>query len=140
MEATGGTNHYTYSEEGIIYGPSFDTKVTFPVKAGVYHYFVKDVLRCQSDVSGDVKIEPIVPLSIELDLRNAKINSKDEFTAIIVAKATGGLGNYLYSLLDKNGALIRPDQSSEVFADLNAVSSSYSIHVKVGIARRNQLQ
>lgn len=137
LTATGGTGPYTYSEDGMAYGISFDSKVTFAVKAGAHHYFVKDAIGCVSDLSGDVKVEPVVPLSIELDLRNTKINCKDEFTAIIVAKATGGLGSYLYSLLDKNGAVIRPDQSSEVFADLNAASSPYSIHVKSGDCEEN---
>ncbi|OOG65790.1 T9SS type B sorting domain-containing protein [Flavobacterium sp. A45] len=132
LTATGGTSPYTYSENGITYGDSFDNKVTFAVKEGVHHYFVKDNLGCVSDISGDVKVEPIVPLSIELDLRNAKINCKDEFTAIIVAKANGGLGNYQYSLLNKNDVEIRPVQPNGVFMDLNAALGPYTVHVKSG--------
>lgn len=137
LTATGGTGPYTYSEDGITYGASFDPKVTFAVKEGAHHYFVKDILGCVSEVSGDVKVEPIVPLSIELDVRNATVNCKGENTAIIVAKATGGLGNYQYSLLDKNGVEIRPAQPSGIFADLNADSSPYTVHVKSGDCEQN---
>jgi len=135
--ATGGTGPYTYSEDGVTYGPSFDSKVTFAVKAGSHHYFIKDALGCVSDVSGDVKVEPIVPLSIELDLRNAKVNCTGDFNAIIVSKAIGGLGNYLYSLLDRNNLEIRPAQADGIFANLNAASGPYTVHVKSGDCEQN---
>lgn len=137
LTAIGGTSPYTYSDNGVDYGNSFDSEATFPVKEGVHHYFVKDNLGCVSDISGDVKVEPIAPLSIELDLRNAKINCKDESTAIIIATAKGGVGDYQYSLLDKNGIEIRPSQSTGVFTELNAALSPYTVHVKSGDCESN---
>lgn len=137
LTATGGTGPYTYSEDGVTYGASFDPKVTFPVTIGAHHYFVKDALGCVSDVSGDVKIEPIAPIAIELDLRNATVNCTGEFTAMIVAKATGGLGNYQYSLLNGAGVEIRPAQADGIFAALNAADGPYTVHVVSGDCTQN---
>ncbi|TDO94905.1 T9SS type B sorting domain-containing protein [Flavobacterium sp. 245] len=139
LTATGGKGPYTYSEDGITYGSSFDSKVTFTVKAGAHHYYIKDALGCVSDLSGDVKVEPIVPLSIELDLRNAKVNCTGDYNAIIFAKATGGLGNYLYSLLDKNNVEIRSAQADGIFANLNATSGPYTVHVKSRDCEENSI-
>jgi|GEM_PF-1385955 len=132
LSATGGTGPYTYSEDGNTYSAPFNNSVDFPVSVGTHRYFVKDNLGCVSVISNDVKIDPLVPLAIELDLRNATVNCKGENTAIIVAKATGGLGNYQYSLLNGAGIEIRPDQPDGIFADLNAVDGPYTVHVKSG--------
>lgn len=133
----GGTAPYTYSEDGVNYGPSFNGSVSFPVSIGLHRYFVKDNLGCVSTISNDINIEPVTPLAIELDIRNAKVNCTGEYTAVIVATATGGLGNYQYSLLNGAGTEIRPAQPDGVFDNLNAVDGPYTVHVKSGDCTKN---
>lgn len=128
LSATGGTSPYTYSEDGITYSAPFSSSVTFAVTVGAHHYFVKDNLGCVSTVSNDIKVEPIVPLAVVLDLRNSTVNCTGEATAIIAATATGGLGNYQYSLLNNLGVEIRPAQPNGIFENLAA--GTYTVHVK----------
>ncbi|UTN05268.1 T9SS type B sorting domain-containing protein [Flavobacterium bizetiae] len=137
LTATGGTGPYTYSEDGTTYSVPFNNSTTFSVAVGTHRYFVKDNLGCVSVISNDVKIEPVVPLAIELDLRNATVNCTGEFTAMIVAKATGGLGNYQYSLLNGAGVEIRPAQADGIFAALNAADGPYTVHVVSGDCTQN---
>ncbi|WP_173968964.1 T9SS type B sorting domain-containing protein [Flavobacterium bizetiae] len=137
LTATGGTGPYTYSEDGTTYSVPFNNSTTFSVAVGTHRYFVKDNLGCVSVISNDVKIEPVVPLAIELDLRNATVNCTGEFIAMIVAKATGGLGNYQYSLLNGAGVEIRPAQADGIFAALNAADGPYTVHVVSGDCTQN---
>jgi len=131
LSAQGGTAPYTYSEDGITYSStSFNSQVTFPVTTGVHSYFVKDDLGCVSYISNNVPVEPLIPLTIELDVRNASVNCKGESTAIIVAEANGGLGEYEYSLLNDLGVEVRPAQADGIFADL--LAGNYVVHVKSG--------
>ncbi|OXE96117.1 hypothetical protein B0A63_21600, partial [Flavobacterium johnsoniae UW101] len=129
LSVTGGTGPYTYSEDGTNYSvTSFNSSVTFEVTPGLHRYFVKDNVGCISYVSNDFEVIPVTPLTVELNTDNAKVNCKDESTALIVAEAVGGLGNYEYSLLDGAGTEIRPAQPDGVFADLPA--GTYTVHVK----------
>ncbi|MDA6070904.1 T9SS type B sorting domain-containing protein [Flavobacterium sp. AC] len=132
LSATGGTAPYTYSEDGINDLGSFSSSVTFSVNIGRHRYFVKDKLGCVSILSNEVPVEALEPLAIELDSTSPTVNCKGESTAIIVAKATGGLGNYQYSLLNGAGVEIRPDQNDGIFADLNVANGPYTVHVKSG--------
>ncbi|GIQ58835.1 hypothetical protein Flavo103_19710 [Flavobacterium collinsii] len=136
ISAVGGTGPYTYSEDGVTYGASFNSTTSFPVTVGTHHYFVKDNLGCVV-LSNDYTVDPVTPLAVELDLRNATVNCTGESTAIIVAKATGGLGNYQYSLLNGAGIEVRAAQADGIFADLNAASGPYTVHVKSGDCEKN---
>ncbi|WP_165688827.1 T9SS type B sorting domain-containing protein [Flavobacterium sp. A45] len=102
LSAAGGTAPYTYSTT-----PNFVSSIamvgnsaTFQVPVGTYRYYVRDVNGCTSIVSNDIKIDALVPLTINLDVTNSVINCKDDATGVIVAVANGGLGNYVYTLLD----------------------------------------
>lgn len=102
LSATGGKAPYTYSDT-----PNFISSTLmvgnfarFRVAVGTYHYYVKDSNGCTSIVSNDIKIDPLEPLAIKLDVTNAVINCRGESTGVIVATANGGLGNYVYTLLD----------------------------------------
>jgi large repetitive protein len=102
LSATGGTGLYTYSDTpnfATILG-SFVSSITFPVPVGTYRYYVKDANGCQSVVSNDITNNPLEPLSVKLDIINAVINCNGQRTGVVVATATGGLGNYAYTLLD----------------------------------------
>ena len=101
LSAAGGTAPYTYSTT-----PNFVSSIvmvgnsaTFQVPVGTYRYYVRDVNGCTSIVSNDIKIDALVPLTINLDVTNS-VNCKDDATGVIVAVANGGLGNYVYTLLD----------------------------------------
>ncbi|MHC0442836.1 T9SS type B sorting domain-containing protein [Flavobacterium sp. 3-210] len=132
LKANGGRPPYTYSEDGINYGASFASEVTFSVKPGLHQYWVKDYSGCVSELSGAVQVEALLPLSVELDSKYAKVNCRGEATAMITAQSRGGMGDYRYSLLDKNGVEIRPAQSSGIFDALAADSSPYTVQVRSG--------
>ncbi|BDU26925.1 hypothetical protein FLGSB24_36690 [Flavobacterium sp. GSB-24] len=132
LKATGGTSPYVYSEDGASYGASFDSQTIFSVKPGMHQYWVKDSKGCVSELSGTVRVEPIVPLSVELDVKNAGVNCKGDATAMIAAESKGGMGDYEYSLLDRNGVEVRPAQKAGIFDSLSADLSPYTVHVRSG--------
>ncbi len=128
LSAVGGTAPYTYSEDGITYSTaSFNSYVIFPATTGEHQYFVKDNLGCVSEISNGIGVDAVVPLDIALDLRFARVNCTGDFTAMVIANATGGLGNYQYSLLDNLGNEIRPAQTDGLFEKLSA--GTYKVHV-----------
>ena len=75
---------------------------------GTYRYYVRDANGCISVVSNDITIDPLPALRIDLDIQNAKINCNGDSNGVIVATATGGLGNYVYTLLNGSGTPIVP--------------------------------
>ena len=104
LTAIGGTPPYTYSADGVTYNATtFNPSATFSVAVGTHQYYVKDANGCVSSVSNDIKIDPLAPLVIQLDLSNALVNCAGDATGVIVAKAQGGLGNYVYTLQDASG-------------------------------------
>ncbi len=110
LSATGGTGLYTYSNDPAfsnILG-SFASSVTISVPVGNYKYYVKDANGCFANVSNSIKIDPLEPLIINLDLTNATVNCKGDSSGVILAEAQGGLGNYIYTLLDASGLPIIP--------------------------------
>ncbi|MCZ8229980.1 SprB repeat-containing protein, partial [Flavobacterium sp.] len=114
LSATGGTGTYTYSADGsfnptgslLTYGTFATTTTILNVPVGTYRYYVRDGNQCISVVSNDIKIEPLPVLKVDLDVQNAKINCKGDANGVIVATATGGLGNYVYTLLNGVGGAL----------------------------------
>ncbi|MBB1193065.1 hypothetical protein DNC80_05195, partial [Flavobacterium sp. SOK18b] len=105
LTAAGGTAPYTYSTT-----PNFATATimvgntaTFSVPVGTHSYYIRDNNGCVSFISNDVKIEEVPALTLELDIQNARINCTGDASGVIVALAQGGLGNYVYTLLDSTG-------------------------------------
>ena len=105
LTADGGTAPYTYSTTA-----NFATAITmigntatFSVPVGTYSYYIRDNNGCISFISNDVKIDEVPVLTIELDVQNAIINCRGDNSGVIVALAQGGLGNYVYTLLDGAG-------------------------------------
>ena len=135
LSATGGTPPYTYGPDGINFGSTtFNSSVSIPVGPGTYHYFVRDSNNCITTVSNDIKIDPLPPLVINLDLTNAIINCSGDATGVIVATAQGGLGSYVYTLLDAAGLPISPSPvqvSPGVFTQL--VAGVYKVKVDSGV-------
>lgn len=120
LSATGGSGPYTYSTDQTFTTTtgSFATSVTFAVPVGKYQYYVKDAKGCVAKISNEVKIDPLEPLVIELDVTNAVVKCMGEATGVIVANAKGGLGNYIYTLENNAGGVVRPAQPTGRFEDL----------------------
>ncbi|OOV28741.1 hypothetical protein BXU11_01995 [Flavobacterium sp. LM5] len=142
LSATGGKGTYTYSADSaftvsanpLLYGTFATTTTILNVPVGTYRYYVRDVNGCISVVSNDVKIEPLPVLKVDLDVQNAKINCKGDANGVIVATATGGLGNYIYTLLDGvgNPVAFTPVQTTPGnFTQLPA--GTYSVRVNSGV-------
>ena len=136
LTAAGGTAPYTYSSNGVTYGtPTFNSSVdiSFPKgTVGTYNYYVKDANGCVSYISNDIKIDPLEPLLPNLDVLNAVINCKGDNTGVIVAHATGGLGNYIYTLLDGANNVVAAVQSTPGRFD-NLPAGFYKVKVESGV-------
>ncbi|MEN2402598.1 T9SS type B sorting domain-containing protein, partial [Flavobacterium sp. MC2016-06] len=132
LGATGGTAPYTYSTDAAfttVIG-SFTTSVSFDVPVGKYQYYVKDANGCVGFISNEITIDPLVPLTLDLDVTNAVVKCQGEATGVIVAEAIGGLGNYVYTLLNSTGTAILPSQNNGRFENL--VVGTYSVKVVSG--------
>ena len=135
LTASGGTAPYMWSIDGVNFSPmnemnSANTHAFQNLTAGMYQYFIKDSFNCVSMVSNEIVISPIEDLTIAVDTTAAVVNCNGESTAIIVANASGGLGNYQYGLYSDIGLnnVVRPYQNSGTFADLPA--GNYYISVQ----------
>ncbi|GBF18546.1 hypothetical protein C21_00704 [Arenibacter sp. NBRC 103722] len=130
LTAYGGTGPYEYSEDGINYFPmSGGDTHSFTVTAGTYRYYVKDSFGCSSILSNQIKEDVIEPLTVSMDTSAAVINCNGDNTAILIAKADGGLGNYRY-ILFTDAALtnsIAGPQTSGQFGNLTV--GSYWVRV-----------
>ena len=136
LSATGGTGTYTYSDS-----PSFTTALgsftsstTMTVSTGTYAYYVRDANGCISTVSNEIKIDPLPPLTIDIDKTNATINCAGDNSGVIAAEAQGGLGSYIYVLQDSTGTDITPAPiqiTPGVFTDLPV--GTYRVSVSSGL-------
>ncbi|WP_111307556.1 T9SS type B sorting domain-containing protein [Confluentibacter sediminis] len=133
LSATGGTERYEYSDSatfGTILG-SFTSAspITFPVPVGTYQYYVRDRNGCEANVSNKINIDPLPALIINFNEDNPTINCKGDNTGVIVAVAQGGLGNYVYTLLDGSGNPIQTatQNSPGVFTGL--LAGDYKVQV-----------
>ncbi|MBD0822545.1 T9SS type B sorting domain-containing protein [Aestuariibaculum marinum] len=134
LSATGGTGTYEYSSDesfATVLG-SFTTETTFSVAPGTYQYYVRDANGCTSVVSNDIVVEELPELIVNLDTTNATINCAGDTTGVIVAEATGGLGNYVYTLQDAagNDILTAVQDTPGVFTELPI--GTYQVHVESG--------
>jgi len=136
LTASGGIGPYTYSSDGVSYvTPTFNSSVdiSFPKgTVGTYHYYVKDANDCISYISNDIKIDPLEPLKVNLDVQNAVIYCKGDATGVIVADATGGLGNYVYTLIDGTGNPIPAAIQTTPGRFDNLLAGFYQVKVESG--------
>ena len=117
LSAIGGTGQYEYSTDktfAVIAG-QFSSSVTFAVGLGDHQYYVRDSRGCVGAISNNITINPVTPLDLKLDLINAVVYCKGDSTAVIDVEGVGGLGNYIYTLLDSAGGIVRPAQPSGYF-------------------------
>ncbi|KVV13503.1 T9SS type B sorting domain-containing protein [Flavobacterium sp. TAB 87] len=132
LSATGGKGPYEYSEDQnfVIVSGSFVSEVTFSVGLGDHQYYVRDANNCVSFISNNVTINALTPLDLNLDLSNADVKCTGSASGVIDASAVGGLGNYLYTLLDASKVAIRPTQSTGYFDLL--LAGTYIVRVDSG--------
>jgi len=134
LSATGGTGLYTYSDTAsfaTILGSFVASSAPISVTPGTYMYYVRDANGCVAIVSNQIKIDPLPPLTIKLDVTNAVINCAGDSTGVIVATAEGGLGSYVYTLQDTMGNNLPAVQNSPgVFTGLPA--GTYQVRVNSG--------
>lgn len=138
LSAVGGTPPYTYSSDNVSYSTTaFDPSVTIDVAPGEYQYYVKDANNCVATISNGIKVPVMEPLEVALDTQNATINCKGDATGVIVAKATGGLGNYNYTLLDASGNAVTPAPVQLIPGRFEALEvGKYSVRVDSGDCNR----
>jgi len=135
LSASGGTGAYEYSETSnfaTVLG-TFVSSVTFDAAPGVYAYFVRDANGCTANVSNEITVDALLPLEVDLDTTNATINCTGDTTGVIIATASGGLGNYIYTLQDGSGTDITPaptQNSPGVFTGLT--EGNYLVEVESG--------
>ncbi|MEZ4809820.1 MAG: T9SS type B sorting domain-containing protein [Allomuricauda sp.] len=130
LTASGGTGPYEFSVDNVVYVPmSGGNTHTFTVGAGVYQYYVRDAFGCGAQISNQVSVDMVPPLTITIDDSAAIINCTGEASATIRAVATGGLGNYSYELFGDAALtnLLAGPQNSGTFNGL--VAGSYYVRV-----------
>lgn len=123
VSASGGTAPYQYSTDGV----NFTNTTVYNVGPGTYQFFVRDANNCAVVQTNQITIETIPDLELNLNLNSANINCFGESTATIIANATGGLGNYSYTLFDGANNVIAGPQSSGLFTNLP--SGNYTVEV-----------
>ncbi|NAY91684.1 T9SS type B sorting domain-containing protein [Muricauda sp. JGD-17] len=130
LDASGGTAPYEYSVDGTNYfAMSGGSTHIFNVGAGIYQYYVRDAFGCEAQISNQVSVDMVPPLTIDIDDSAAMINCTGEASATIVANTTGGLGNYSYELFGDAALtnLIAGPQTNDTFSGL--VAGSYYVRV-----------
>ncbi|MFD2100168.1 T9SS type B sorting domain-containing protein [Flagellimonas iocasae] len=99
LTAAGGSGSYEYSLDQATWTTMTGNTAIIAVGAGDYQYYVRDLPSgCEAQISNQVSIDMVPPLTLTIDDSAAFINCMGESTASIRAQATGGLGNYQYEL------------------------------------------
>ncbi|WP_310557869.1 T9SS type B sorting domain-containing protein [Flavobacterium sp.] len=128
LTGAGGTPPYSYSLDGVTYLPgTFNPTITINVPVGTHSYYVRDANGCESFKSNDIKVTPLVPLALTLVSSDLIVECFGDANGSITVNATGGLGNYLYTL---TGPVNIANQVSGVFNNLPA--GNYSVSVTSG--------
>ncbi len=131
LSATGGSGPYDYSTDANFVSTlgSFVSSITFSVGLGDHQYYVRDANNCVSNLSNNVAIVALDPL--ELSKKDVTVVlCRGSNTGSIDVQAVGGLGNYMYTLLDSTNNVIRPAQSTGFFEFLSV--GNYMVRVDSG--------
>ncbi|MBL0684698.1 T9SS type B sorting domain-containing protein [Aquimarina mytili] len=112
---------------GAITWQASDTFAGLP--AGNYDFYVRDGNLCESPASNTIQVRDPEPFVVTLDLSNDFIVCFSEPTGSIDAVATGGLGNYMYSVTGTDylgNAVNLGPQATSFFGDLLAGTYTYT--------------
>ncbi len=141
LSATGGSGTYEYGTDNTSWSPMVGNSVNLPLSgilaAGTYQYYVRDAVNgCTSVLSNSIEEDIIEDVTLIVDRSAAVINCTGDNTAIIYASATGGLGNYEYSLYAdaslSSASLVAGPQTDGEFSGL--VMGTYYVNVTSGNA------
>ncbi len=137
LVASGGTGPYTWSEtangtfSAMNNSGGADTHLFSNIPAGNYSYFIRDNEGCTSIVSNEIIITEPEELMLQIDDSAAIVNCTGESTAVIIADATGGFGDYEYALATDDlftlASTIETNQDG-IFTDLP--DGSYYVRVQ----------
>lgn len=132
LVVSGGTLPYSYSTTNTFASSTImsGSNVSIAVAPGTYRYYVRDANGCIAIVTNDITIEPVPALNLNLNVLNAKINCFGDTSGAITALATGGLGNYVYTLLDGSGNTL-PFVASQSYPGefTNLPAGNYTVRV-----------
>ncbi len=116
---------------------SVEITADITIDPGPFQYDVQNSNGCPFVLSNQISLDPAAPLVIALDLTNATINCAGEATGIIRSEAFGGIGSYVYTLLNSNtppnpiaANTVRPAQSSGIFRELEP--GTYYVYAQSG--------
>ncbi|MBF02702.1 MAG: hypothetical protein CMP76_05345 [Flavobacterium sp.] len=127
LTATGGTAPYNWSTSpNGPFTPFGGASVTFTVPSGTYQYYVVDANNCIVVVSNSITVEPVLPITIDVD--TSEDISCAGYTTTVIATATNGLGNYVYTFNPPTPGVVQT--SPGVFEDVPA--GTYTITVTGG--------
>ncbi|PRX54240.1 T9SS type B sorting domain-containing protein [Flagellimonas meridianipacifica] len=116
---------------------SIEILADITVDPGPFQYDVQNSNGCPFELSNQISLDPAAPLVIALDLTNATINCAGEATGIIRSEAFGGIGSYMYTLLNSNTPpnptatnTVRSAQGSGIFRNL--APGTYYVYAQSG--------
>ncbi|MRI02618.1 T9SS type B sorting domain-containing protein, partial [Kriegella sp. EG-1] len=134
LSATGGSGVYEYSMINPASGTWTSNNVFANLGPGTYEFLARDadpLNLCESPISVIRTINVVDPLEVTVDATNTIINCFGEMDAVLIAEATGGLGDYTFELQDGSGTVLIPAQASGIFENLGA--GTYRIRALSGI-------
>ena len=99
VTATGGLGGYQYQLGGTT---TYTTSNLFTLPPGSYEFYVKDANDCLSAASNRVEVVAVPKLVLKVNKAEAFVKCSGEATARITFSATGGMGDYQYSLHQGN--------------------------------------
>ncbi|MGX1929390.1 T9SS type B sorting domain-containing protein [Flagellimonas sp. 2504JD4-2] len=116
---------------------SVEIAADITIDPGPFQYDVQNSNGCPFERSNQISLDPAAPLVIALDLTNATINCAGEATGIIRSEAFGGIGSYIYTLLNSNTPpnptatnTVRSAQDSGIFRNLEP--GTYYVYAQSG--------
>jgi gliding motility-associated-like protein len=132
VSATGGDGNYEFRiSDPAAFVTAFSSTTVYPnLPPGRYEFEARDGNNCISIPTAVVTINAIPALVLSVDTSAAFVNCSDENTAMVFASATGGVGNYEYTL---SGPALAADivNATGVFRDLFA-GDDYLVTVTSG--------
>lgn len=141
LSASGGTAPYRYSTNPAgpfttpLTGGNVTITVPFVTTPTSYQYYVVDANNCIIEVSNAVVVTPLDEVLIDLDLSEAVIlctNTPASDFGKIVATATGGVGNYVFTLNPATAGVLTTVTGNQVTYTNVPSGVNYSVSVTSG--------
>jgi large repetitive protein len=130
LTASGGTPPYSYSTTATgTFIPMPTNPFTIPNNPpGTYSFFVKDANNCPVTKTNDITVPTIEPLTIKIVSSDVVINCFGENDGAVTVIASGGLGNYSYTIsLSPTGLPAITTNTTGVFNNLVAGIYYFSV-------------